>query len=193
MRSPIPLLLLALLLIGTGLPLWPAESPAPAIPAATAQDWHASPDIAKAAADKQASTTAATAPEPAGLWLQAAGWAVGAVGLLITLGKFVPGIGGAVAQVAGPIYDAIVPKKISDAERRRDALANGMETVMHIMQTAPPGTPVSTLKQWLAVRFPAATQDVINAWLAEREREEKAKTVTITAIPSTIQADHGQS
>jgi hypothetical protein len=186
-------LLLALLLIGCGLPLWPAESPAPAVPAATAQDWHTAPTVAKAAAEKQASTTAATAPEPAGFWLQAAGWAAGALGLVITLGKFVPGIGGAVAQVAGPIYDLIVPKKISDAEKRRDALANGMETVMHILQTAPPGTPVATLKQWLAVRFPAATQDVINAWLSEREREEKAKTVTITAIPASLQAEHSQS
>lgn len=190
-RFSLTILILALML-APGASLWPAESPAPAVPAATAQDWHASPAIAKAAADKQASTTAATAPVPAGFWLQAAGWAAGALGLVITLGKFVPGIGGAVAQVAGPIYDMIVPKKISDAEKQRDALANGMETVMHILQTAPPGTPVATLKQWLAIRFPAATQDVINAWLADREREEKAKTVTITAIPSNLNAERTQ-
>ena len=190
----IPRLLLLLLLIGTGSHLWPVESPgnAPAAtPAAMAKDWHADPVASRAAADGQAKSTAETAPDPGSWWAQVAGWAAGAIGLVITLGKFVPGIGGAVAQVAGPIYDAVVSKRVRDSEKRRDALADGMLTVVHLLQSMPAGTPVGDLKKKLAQRFPSATQDVINAWLDERE--EKAKTVTITAIPASLQAEHSQS
>lgn len=166
--------LLFLALICATPSLWPVEAPAPAVPAATAKDWHGDPVAAKGAADGQASVTVATAPEPTSGWAQAAGWAAGAVGVLITLGKFVPGIGGAVAQIAGPIYDAVVSKRVRDAEKRRDALSDGMLTVAHLIQTAPAGSTVSDLKKRLKDRFPAATLDVINAWITEREREEEA-------------------
>lgn len=192
--SLIPRLFLLLLLIGTGPLLWTVESPAnatPAVPAAMAKDWHSDPVAAKGAADNQAKTTAETAPEPSGWWAQAAGWAAGAVGVLIALGKFVPGIGGAVAQIAGPIYDAVVSKRVRDSEKRRDALSDGMLTVVHLLQSLPADSTVADLKSKLSRRFPSATQDVINAWIKEQE-EKKAAEQKIVVVKSEA-AEHSLS
>jgi hypothetical protein len=162
-------LLLLMLAVIPSLNLWPAEGQAPAVPAAMANDWHQTPEAARKAADAQAGTTAATAPEPGGFWAQAAGWAVGAVGLAITMGKFVPGIGGAIAQIAGPIYDAVVSKNVRQAEQRQQALAGGFETVLHLIDRMPPDTPIAELKKKLAQRLPNEARDAVNEWLVSRE------------------------
>lgn len=182
--SLIPFLALLLLLwLPTG--MWPADGPTPAKPAATAQDWHQDPAAAKKDADGQANTTAATAPEPASFWTQAAGWAAGALGLAIALGKFVPGIGGIVAQVAGPVYDLVVSKKVRDAEARRDTMADGFATILHLIEILPKDAPIADLKAKISARLPSEAQDIVNSWLAQREAAKVASVPTPVLTPAT--------
>ena len=173
--------ILLLLWLPTG--LWPADGPEPAKPAATAQEWHQDPGSAKKSADVQANSTAATAPEPASFWVTAASWAAGALGLAIALGKFVPGIGGVVAQVAGPVYDLVVPGHVRDAEQRRDTMANGFATICHLIEMLPKDAPVADLKAKISSRLPADALDIVNAWLAQREAAKDAG-APAPALPS---------
>jgi hypothetical protein len=152
-----------------------SASPAPeAIPVATPATWANDPAAALDAAKGQGNATAATAADGAGFWTQAAGWALGALGLVIAAGKLLPGVGGIVAQVAGPIYDLVVSRRVRDAERRRDALAEGMETVVHLLDRMPPDSPLAKLKAKLADRLPPAALAAVNAAITAAERQRTA-------------------
>lgn len=138
-----------------------------AVPAATAADWARD---ANAAANANAAQAAETA-RSMGTW---AAWAAGALGILVAVGKFLPGIGGVVANVAGPIYDLVVSKQVRDAENRRDQLAKGFMVAIATIDKLPKEGTIGDLKRKLADRLPSDCRDAVNEWIAEQERERAA-------------------
>jgi len=164
MRSTIPLLILGLLCLAV------AAICGEAVPAATAAEWAKDAGAAAQANATQAADTASSV----GTW---AAWAAGALGLLIGLGKFLPGVGGMVANVAGPIYDMVVSKNVRDAEKRRDQLAQGFMVAIATIDKLPKDGTIGDLKRKLGDRLPSDCRDAVNQWIME---QEQAKVATAT-------------
>ena len=155
----IALSMIALLLGG---PLWATDPPGPAVPAATAADWHANAPAAATAADHQAKETAATAPTTTSFWSDVAGWSMGALGVLVLLGKIggaANPLGGLVAAVAGGIYDLVVPKHVRDGEEKRDKLAESLWSVAHVIEQMPNDGTIGDLKTKFTSKLPSALRD----------------------------------
>ncbi len=129
-------------------------------PAATTADWLRD---APAAAKVNNDLAAMTAASNTGIsW---AGWIAGAAGLVIGIGKFVPGVGGVVANVMDLVYKTVVPKEVHEAEQDQAALADGLTNIFHLIDQAPPD-----LKAKMLDRLPADAKDVFKAWLVDREQ-----------------------
>jgi len=149
-----------LLLLGTVLVLAGGE----AVPAATAADWATNPTVAADSNAKGAAETVASI-STAG-WLA---WLAGFGGLVIALGKFIPGVGGVVANIAGPIYDMVVTKKVRDAESKQAELAKGFMTVVAVIDKLPKDGTIGDLKAKLGARLPTVARDAVNEWIADQE------------------------
>lgn len=158
MRYNLPFLVLGLLCVAVA-----AAFAGDAVPAATAADWAKDANAAAQANATQAADTASSV----GTW---AAWAAGALGLLVAVGKFLPGVGGMIANVAGPIYDLVVSKNVRDAEKRRDQLAQGFMVAIATIDKLPKTGTVGELKRKLADRLPSDCRDAVNEWIAEQER-----------------------
>lgn len=180
MRRILPVLILLAVAVCLG---WAVDTPA-AHPAATAAAWAADPTAAAAAAGAQAKATAEAAAAPT-LWTNILGWGAGALGLVIALGKVLPGPGGAVARVLGIAYDALVPGHVRDAETRQAALAQGMGVAVHLIQTMAPNDTIADLKAKLANRLPSGSADAVNALITELEAKgvQGLSIISATAEP----------
>jgi hypothetical protein len=135
-----------------------------AVPAATASEWATNPALAADSNAKGAAETVASIS--AAGWLA---WLAGFGGLIVAIGKFVPGIGGVVANVAGPIYDMVVTKNVRDAEAKQAQLAKGFMTVVATLDKLPKDGTIGDLKRKLADRLPSDCRDAVNEWIQEQE------------------------
>jgi hypothetical protein len=141
--------------------MWSAD-PAPAMPAAMAADWQANATAAASASASQAKSTAATAPAQESIWKQLVGWGVGAMGVLVVLGKALNTanpLTATLVAVLGAGYDLLVPRYVRDAEAKRDLLAEGLGKVAHVIETLPNDGTVGQLKGKFLSKLPSAISD----------------------------------
>lgn len=173
MTNYFPALLLLLLVALLASPWCNAEGTPVATPAATAADWKADAAHASAAATHQADETSKTAPEPSAPWWS---WALGAGGVLLSIARIAGKSNPIVALVSSLLdagWTALAPRVQQQAEERRDQMADGLMTVVHLIDQFPPGTPISDLKKALTGRLaahPLAAQ-AINEWITAKEKQ----------------------
>lgn len=154
---------------------WPSDpAPSPAVPAATAADWHHDAPAAFEATTKQAASTAATAPAPSSFWGEVSSWAAGGALLLIGLGKLggaANPLAGVIASVAGSVYDLVVAKHVRDAEAKRDLLASGLGKVVGVIEALPNTGTIGELKGKFLTKLPSAIVDHLTEVSAELQAQ----------------------
>lgn len=88
--------------------------------------------IIAAPADYKAAGDEAAAMPPkgwqAGAWVAIGGTALAALGLALRIGRNVPGIGGTVAGILGPLWDAFVPDKVRAREKQLEQAVSSLST-----------------------------------------------------------------
>jgi len=165
-------------------PLANPSSVAPPLaqPAATADDWQTNAPAAAQAAASQAKLTAASAPAPSNWWESVLLWTGGAIGLLLTVGKRIPGLTGLLAEGGDLIWSALSPKSRRDADARQAVAADGLAQLVRIIQMLPNEGTIAELKSKIHARMPSEAKDVINALVVDLESRGVSSPMILTTI-----------
>jgi hypothetical protein len=150
----------ALLLVAVWLAcpmLCAVDAKPPAVPAANAADWQADPDASLSQVLAQASTLVHIAKAiPWLAWLSGAG--------LFALGicRFLPGIGGTVANT---LWAIAAPRAHKDAEQARDIQAQGFQFLVKTIEQLTPGSTLADLRDKAARKMPEAVKAAVDQYL----------------------------
>lgn len=88
------------------------------------------------------------------------GWALGAVGAALGVVRFLPGPGGAVADLA---WRLLAPGKHRHADAQRDTHADGFQTLVGLIEGLPNTATVADLKARVTTKAPSTVRDAIGS------------------------------
>ena len=112
--------------------------------------------VADPAAYRVAGRSAVEDAVPVPWW----GWALGAVGAALGVVRLLPGPGGALADL---VWRLLAPGRHRQADARRDAHAEGFQTLVGLIEALPNTATVGELKGKVTTKAPSTVRDAIGS------------------------------